>query len=356
MAETLSRPLTKIERNNRIFAIVWLLLEVFFCVMYGIFARTNASDIYATNGVHEYVVALASAGCAIIGLGGLMTYVTGLKWSGFGFAFLITVLCYQYYFLANAFWTKANLQDTTTDINGFFTPRQQYGQRFSMYVSEMGGTAFKTFGLTATQAFKMAISITVAFSAIVGRAGPLEILIFVLVGGAVYELNRQIISHTMYDVGGSNTIFLFGGIMGTFVSFVLTLFTQKEDVVKRSNYTSSRFNATLALVGAGFWWVLYPATLLDVPFVISIASGLFSPFLEINGMVSAYWGISACVVTSLALSAAINGRIRIKDLLYAPFAGAAFVGTSATHMFTPVEAVLLGMIAGLIQPIFNIFE
>jgi len=40
----------------------------------------------------------------------------------------------------------------------------------------------------------MALCLTIAFSAIVGRAGPLEILIFVLIGGALYELNRQIIS------------------------------------------------------------------------------------------------------------------------------------------------------------------
>jgi hypothetical protein len=66
MAETQSHLLTKIERNNQIFAIVWLLLEVFFCVMYGFFAGTNESDIYQTNVVHEYVVVLASEGCEII--------------------------------------------------------------------------------------------------------------------------------------------------------------------------------------------------------------------------------------------------------------------------------------------------
>jgi hypothetical protein len=40
----------------------------------------------------------------------------------------------------------------------------------------------------------MALTLTIAFSAIVGRAGPLEILILVLLGGYLYELNRQIIS------------------------------------------------------------------------------------------------------------------------------------------------------------------
>lgn len=73
-------------------------------------------------------------------------------------------------------------------------------------------------------------------------------------------------------------------------------------------------------------------------------------------MINAYWAISTCVVTSLAMSATIHGRIRIKDLMYGTFAGAAIIGTSAVHIFSPVAAILLGMIAGLLQPLFNIAE
>lgn|GEM_PF-6982274 len=94
-------------------------------------------------------------------------------------------------------------------------------------MSEAFGNVFKTFGNTATGAFKMALALTIGFSAIVGRAGPLEILIFVLVGGALYELNRQVVSTEMYDIGGSNTIFMFGGIMGTVVALMLSFTKQK---------------------------------------------------------------------------------------------------------------------------------
>ena len=52
--------------------------------------------------------------------------------------------------------------------------------------------------------------------------------IFVLIGGALYELNRQIISTQMYDIGGSNTIFMFGGLMGTVVAFFLAFTKQKD--------------------------------------------------------------------------------------------------------------------------------
>jgi hypothetical protein len=79
----------------------------------------------------------------------------------------------------------------------------------------------------------MALAITIGFAAIIGRAGPLEILIFVLIGGALYELNRQIISTEMYDIGGSNTIFMFGGFMGTVVAIFLGLTKQKDHLILR---------------------------------------------------------------------------------------------------------------------------
>lgn len=157
-----------------------------------------------------------------------MTYVTGLKWSGFGFALLITVLCYQYYFLVNAFWTKADVQYTNQSADGIAQQGlQNYGDTFNVYLSDAIGKFYKTFGNTACGAFKLALTICIAFSAVIGRAGPLEILIFVFVGGFLYELNRQVISTEMYDIGGSNTIFMFGGIFGTVVALILSFTVQK---------------------------------------------------------------------------------------------------------------------------------
>lgn len=322
--------------------------------MYGVYAHTTAYSIFNTNGLSEYVAAVGIAIATIIGMGGIMSYVAGLKWSGFGFALLITALCYQYYFLASAFWTKTDIQRTSFDTTNTQTGSEQYyGDDFLIWVSEAFGSTYRTFGNTATGAFKMALTIAIAFSAVVGRAGPLEILIFVLFGGALYELNRQILVQVNYDVGGSMTIFMFGGIQGTIVALLLAFTRQKEELVKRENYTSSRFNSTMSIIGSAFFWVFYPCIFLDVPKLNSSLTVNTPPFLAENGMINAYWAISASVVTSLAWSAAIHGKIRIKDLMYGTFAGAAIIGTSAVHIFTPVAAILLGMIAGLLQPLFN---
>jgi hypothetical protein len=142
--------------------------------MYGVYAHTTSYIIYISNGLSEYVAAVGIAIATVIGLGGIMTYVSGLKWSGFGFALLITALCYQYYFLICAFWTKTDIQ--RTDINTTNTPtgtQQYFRDDFLIWVSEAPGNFVRTFGNTATGAFKMALTITIAFSAVIGRAGPL---------------------------------------------------------------------------------------------------------------------------------------------------------------------------------------
>ena len=130
--------ITKVDRNSRIFAVIWILLEAFFCVMYGVFGHTASSDIFFPGGVYSYVSAVGIAIASVIGLGGIMSYVSGLKWSGFGFAFLILAMAYQYYFLINAFWTKAGVQNTKQDPKGAAIAGQIWGEDFIMYLSEMG--------------------------------------------------------------------------------------------------------------------------------------------------------------------------------------------------------------------------
>jgi hypothetical protein len=117
-AERNAQHTSKIIRNNKIFAILWILFEILFCALYGVYVHTSAYDIYAFQGLQGYFSAAGIAILAIIGLGGLMSFYSGLKWSGFGFALLISALTFQYYFLINAFWTKADIQETEVSALG----------------------------------------------------------------------------------------------------------------------------------------------------------------------------------------------------------------------------------------------
>ncbi len=103
--------------------------------MYGIYGRTTTIDIFPPLGLFEYISAVGIALSSVIGIGGIMSYVSGLKWSGFGFAFLILALSFQYYFLINAFWTAADIQYTTQTATGGDREEQLYGNDFLIYVS-----------------------------------------------------------------------------------------------------------------------------------------------------------------------------------------------------------------------------
>jgi len=120
-------------------------------------------------------------------------------------------------------------------------------------------------------------------------------------------------------------------------------------LINNPRYKSNRFATTTAVLGTVFCYIFFPFLHFDVPAVANA-------FLDTNGAINCLYAMSASVVTSLAFSAVLYGRISIKDLLYSPICGAIIVGTSAQFIFNPMAAIILGIIGGLIQPIFNMIE
>ena len=107
------------------------------------------------------------------GFGLLFSFNKRLVFSGIGFTLLITILTIEWYFLFNAFWTKANLYYQGTDFN--------YANRFYMiYLANRDGTetvapgapAFiERYNAALTDAVRCGLANSIAFSAILGRAG-----------------------------------------------------------------------------------------------------------------------------------------------------------------------------------------
>lgn len=110
----------------------------------------------------------------------------------------------------------------------------------------------------------------------------------------------------------------------------------------------------MAAMGAAFAWVFFSAITYDVPSIS--ASGNNGPFFASHGAINTNFAIAGAVTTSLAMSAIIHGKIRVKDLIYGPFIGGAIIGSSAVLIFNPMAAFLLGVIAGLVQPLLNIAD
>lgn len=185
---------------------------------------------------------------------------------------------------------------------------------------------------------------SIAFAAIGGRGGPLEALIIVIVGTVTFELNRQILSLFSVNQGGSITIFEFGGFFGTTLAVLLRKTSQSEGLENHKEFISNKFNLTLALVGAAFCWVFFPALNMDVP------TGLF---IYSNAGLSTIYCISATVVTTVGFSLIIDGRLSFRDIITAPIAGGVIIGSSSVYIYSPLESLMFGVAAAILQVLFN---
>lgn len=79
-------------------------------------------------------------------------------------------------------------------------------------------------------------------------------------------------------------------------------------------------------------------------------------FLYSNAGISVLYCISATVLTSVAFSLIINGKIEYRDLITAPIAGGVIIGSSSVYIYNPLESLLFGTAAGILQVLFNKLE
>ena len=136
-----------------------------------------------------------------------------LTWSGIGFNFLITALCIELYPLLNAFWTKVSIQNAAVPETDFSYDLKNY----SIFLTDREtiiNQQMSVYGNSLSNALKCALSVVVAYSAILGRSGQLECLLTTIFGVIGFELNRQLIQEREgSDTFGTMIIFTFGGFM-----------------------------------------------------------------------------------------------------------------------------------------------
>jgi hypothetical protein len=77
------------------------------------------------------------------------------------------------------------------------------------------------FGGCLTQAIKCALANCIAFSAILGRAGPLQAFFISWIGTFGFEINRFLCLRFDLDFGGTYTVFVYGGFMSLIIGILL---------------------------------------------------------------------------------------------------------------------------------------
>ena len=253
-------------------------------------------------------------------------------WSSLGFHLLITVITFQLYFLVSAFWTNVGISGSSKTFT--------WGNKFPAFLTDSNNNSFGTCGITAVQALKCSLANGISFAAISGRAGPLEAMVVSLFGTLIYELNRQLVSRYSFDFGGTITIFCFAGFFGSTISIILYHCVQKQKFKEHRMRLSSNFSTLFAAIGSLFCWVFFPFLNIDLPLslILSYSAGLNTIFC-----------ISACVATTVSLTCIINGKLNFRDIIFSTIAGGVAVGSSAAIINTSLQALLLGVGAGVMH-------
>nr|XP_022327191.1 ammonium transporter Rh type A-like [Crassostrea virginica] len=240
-----------------------------------------------------------------IGFGFLMTFLKRYGYSAVSFNLLLAAFCAQWAIIVRA------------AISG----------NWGVGVMEM---------LTADFA---AATILISFGAVLGKTGPLQLLIMAFIEVVLAQVNEHIGLHYLHtaDVGESMFIHAFGAYFGLAVARVLY-----DEEVEKSRKEGAVYHSDLfAMIGTIFLWLYWP----------SFNGGAVEGDQQHRAFINTYLSLLACTVTSFIVSSLVDkrGRFDMVHIQNATLAGGVAVGTSAHMPIQPWGAMLLGTIAGLIS-------
>ena len=162
----------------------------------------------------------SSVNCLLIALGLTIvnTYVAGSAYSSALFSFMIVVFTIQYYFIIRSFWIGTGLANdsyTNTLAQGKFKMLRILSTDVRLNSSFNTNVGF-------TEAIVCALSMLVAYMALAGRIGSLQVFILCFFGVFFYSFNETVIwKHQIADNGYTMRLFIFGSTFGLLTAFVL---------------------------------------------------------------------------------------------------------------------------------------
>ena len=212
-------------------------------------------------------------------------------------------------------------------------------------------TTYLTYGATLVQAIKCSLANCIIFSAILGRAGPLEAFIIALFGTIGFELNRNLVDLVHFDFGDCYEVFVYGGFMGLIVGALLSIKEKNERTTAlHHKYTGSFTSVSISFLGALFLFALFPIIVTDpeqgIETEIFTHAGVLAPL-------SIWYSMSAAALVGTAFSILINGSVVARNMINCLVAGGVASCTASLYFTNPVWAMFLGACAGMLQAIFQ---
>jgi ammonium transporter Rh len=189
-----------------------------------------------------------------------------------------------------------------------------------------------------------AASLLITAGAVLGRLKMWQYILLGLLFIPAYMINEHIMlgnglgliaSGSFIDVGGSIVIHAFGAIFGIGVAVSMTTKDEFNTEIE-ADFTSDRFS----LLGSMILWVFWP----------SFCAALV-PLAEVaHTAVNVIIALSGATVATYLFTTWLRGKIDAADIANASLAGGVAIG-SVCNTATPVEAVVIGLIAGTISTI-----
>ncbi|XP_013013958.1 ammonium transporter Rh type C [Cavia porcellus] len=311
-----------------------LLLQVAMVVLFGVFMRydTDADVSWWREKAHrnittdlenEFYYRYPSFQdvhvMVFMGFGFLMTFLQRYGFGGVGFNFLLAAFGIQWALL----------------MQGWFHHLDPKGRYILLGIESLINADF------------CVASVCVAFGAVLGKVSPIQLLVMTLFQVTLFTVNEYILLDILEvkDAGGSMTIHTFGAYFGLTVTWILYRRNLEHSKQKQSSvYHSDLF----AMIGTLFLWMYWPS------FNSAISS---HGDAQHRAAINTYCSLAASVLTSVALSSALNkkGKLDMVHIQNATLAGGVGVGTTAEMMLTPYGALIVGFFCGFISTLGFVF-
>lgn len=228
-----------------------------------------------------------------------------------------------------------------------------------MYIKDPNNSQnlISAIGACLTQALKCALANCIGFSAILGRAGPLECFFVALFGTIGYELNRNIVEYVYWDYGGTYEVFCYGGFMSLMIG-ILVRCKEKgiRETAKHLKYTGSLYAGAISFFGATMLFAVFPVLTADpeMPWFTGTTPTInemttFSNSMFFRTPFAIWYCMAASVMVGMAVSIFVFAKLVVRDMLNSLIAGGVACCTAGAYFTNPVWAMVLGSTCGLVQ-------
>merc|ERR1712137_1457766 len=193
-------------------------------------------------------------------------------------------------------------------------------------------------------------AVLITYGALIGKVGPLQMVILAFLECIFYSLNESIGAGELMavDMGGSMFVHMFGAVFGVTASKVLSNSKYLQQKAMHAPYHisgSSYHSDTFAMIGTVFLWMFWPS------FNGALATGTARQRVVINTVLA----LTGSATNAFLVSHILNkGKFSMVDVQNATLAGGVMVGSSCDLVVGAWPALLIGSFAGIVSTLgFN---